>query len=68
MEEVGEEMLAWQCENCPKKGWQDLSPYTHKILRLRQLQQAGYPFEANDLELEEWMDLGRANECLETQG
>lgn len=68
VEEVGEEMLEWQCSNCPKRRWQDLSPYTHKILRLRRLQQAGYPFEANDLELEEWEDLGRANAWLATPG
>jgi len=67
VEEVGEAMLEWQCENCPTRRWQDLHPYTHTLLRLRRLQQAGYPFGADDLELETWIDLGRVNECLGTQ-
>lgn len=66
IEEVGEPMLEWQCRNCPKKRWQDLHPYTLKILKLRRLQKAGYPFGANDLTLEEWEDLGLVNEWLET--
>jgi hypothetical protein len=58
--------LAWSCAHCPKKRPADLNIYTHKLLRLRRLQQAGYPFHANDLTYEEWLDLGRVNECLRT--
>jgi len=56
--------LEWACDNCPKKKAEDLHPYTIKIFRLRWLRQAGYPFEANDLTVEEWMDLGRIEEAL----
>jgi hypothetical protein len=34
-------------------------------LELRRLQQGGYPFEANDLTLEEWQELGVINEIIE---
>jgi len=34
-------------------------------LDIRRLQKAGYPFEANDLTLEEWDDLGTVNELIE---
>jgi hypothetical protein len=34
-------------------------------LELRRLQQGGYPFEANDLTLEEWAELGTINEIIE---
>lgn len=36
-----------------------------KILRLRRLIRAGYPFRANDLSIEEWEDLATANEMIE---
>lgn len=38
--------------------------YTIKMLNLRTLQKAGYPFGANDLTLEEWSDLGQVKEAL----
>lgn len=34
------------------------------MLELRRLQQGGYPFGGNDLELEEWQDLGRVNDLI----
>lgn len=52
------------CRNCPKKRAGDLHPYTVKLLQLRALQQAGYPFDADDLTYDEWLDLGRVNEIL----
>lgn len=42
----------------------DISPWTHHMLELRRLQQGGYPFGGNDLELEEWQDLGRVNDLI----
>ena len=61
----GEEAQEWACENCKTKRPQDLNPYTVKLLRLRQMKNGGYPFEANDLTLEEWIDLGRIAEALD---
>ena len=59
-----EEHLEWTCKNCPKKKPEDLHPYTHKLLRLRRLKLAGYPFGANDLTMEEWFDLGKMEEMM----
>ena len=61
---MGEEMLSWACSQCEKKKEDDLDEYTLKIFRIRHLKMAGYPFRANDLSLEEWEDLGRAEEYL----
>jgi hypothetical protein len=44
----------------------DVSPYAHHILWLRTLQLGRYPFNQNDLSLEEWEDLGQANETIES--
>lgn len=57
--------LEWACENCPKvpRDW-EMSPYTKKMLDNYLLQEAGYPFQPNDLEPEEWLDLGRVKKCL----
>ena len=59
-----EGLLDWTCRNCPKKKAEDLHPYTHKLLNLRMLRMAGYPFRANDLTYEEWLDLGQMEQML----
>jgi len=56
--------MEWACEKCPKKKPDEISPYTWKIIRLYNLQKAGYPLYADDLTLEEWEDLGRVREAL----
>lgn len=61
-----EDNLAWACSVCEKKKAADLHDYTKKLLRLRMLKIAGYPLAADDLTLEEWIDLGRLEQCLET--
>jgi len=38
--------------------------YTLKLLHLSALQKGGYPFSADDLTLEEWVDLGQLKEAL----
>ena len=58
--------LEWACENCQKMRAEDLDPYTIKLLRIHTLREAGYPFRANDLTYEEWLDLGRLEQCLQT--
>lgn len=55
----------WACAHCPKKRSGDLSPYTLKLLDLYSLQRAGYPFRANDMEYQEWLDLGQIRQVLE---
>lgn len=44
-----------------------MSPYTAKLLRVRALRESGYPWEANDLEPEEWMDLVRLDGAISQQ-
>jgi len=56
--------LAWACEHCQKKSYQDLHDYTKKMLNTYGLQQGGYPFRADDLTLTEWCDLGRLAKIL----
>jgi len=58
--------LEWTCKNCQKKRAEDLHPYTLKLLRIRMLREAGYPLCVNDLTYEEWLDLGRLEQCLQT--
>ena len=60
--------LEWACRNCPKNTEADIGEYTGKLLRVRSLRMAGYPLDANDLTLEEWEDLGRIEQWLQTQG
>jgi hypothetical protein len=56
--------MDWACENCPKKRFADLDKYTLKLLNLVALQHGGFPVQADDLTLEEWVDLGRMKETL----
>ena len=60
-------MLVWTCEQCEKRKQSDLSGYTIKMFKIRQLKMAGYPFAANDLTLEEWEDLGQVEESMKWQ-
>lgn len=65
-EEVGEN-LAWTCAQCEKKKARDIHPYTRKMLWLRRLRAAGYPFRRCDLTMEEWEDLARLEDMIRTQ-
>lgn len=65
--EINEAILNWQCSQCEKKKAGQIGEYTWKIFRLRRLRLGGYPLAANDLSMEEWLDLGRAEEFLRHQ-
>ena len=56
--------MAWACENCPKVPDDSLHPYTRKLLDIRCLAAAGFPLTEDMLTYEEWLDLGRVNQCL----
>ncbi|ACL05235.1 hypothetical protein Dalk_3547 [Desulfatibacillum aliphaticivorans] len=58
--------LSWACGKCHKAREEDLHPYTQKLFRIRALQKAGYPFRANDLALEEWLDLAAIEVWINT--
>jgi len=60
------EMVEWSCAHCPKARPEDLHAYTLKLLWIRTLRRAGYPLAADDLTCEEWVDLGRLEQCLQT--
>jgi|LGVF01.1.fsa_nt_gb hypothetical protein len=57
----------WACKDCKKKKPEEISPYTLKLLQIRLLMKGGYPFAANDLSKEDWMDLGVVEQWLHTQ-
>ena len=59
--------LEWACGKCEKNREKDIHPYTAKLLRIRNMRMAGYPFGANDLTFEEWEDLGAIEQWLATQ-
>lgn len=59
--------MAWSCSHCPKKRSSDINPYTEKLLRLVALQRGGYPIAADDLTIEEWIDLGMVKEALNSR-
>ena len=58
--------LDWACKNCKETRAEDIGEYTSKLLRLRTLRMAGYPFRANDFTPEEWQDLGEIERWLQT--
>lgn len=57
LDEFGEAGREWACSRCPQKRWRDIGPYTRKLLRIDTLRQAGYPLGADDLTVDEWMDM-----------
>lgn len=59
------EHLEWACSKCEKKRYDQIHPYTQKIMEIRRLREAGYPFTANSLTLEEWQDLGAYEEIMQ---
>jgi hypothetical protein len=65
-EEYDDAQLAWACAACPKLKSEEIHPYTRKLLDVRNLQKAGFPLDADMLTYEEWLDLGKVNQWLET--
>jgi hypothetical protein len=55
----------WACQVCEEYLRPEaISPWTWHVVFLHQLQRAGYPFQANDLTLEEWLLLGLVQRAL----
>ena len=55
----------WACRACEEYLRPEaISPWTWHLVLLYQLRQAGYPFDANDLTLEEWLLLGLVQRLL----
>jgi hypothetical protein len=65
-QEHDEAELAWACLHCTKLKAEEIHPYTRKLLDIRTLQAAGFPLDADMLTYEEWLDLGKINQWLET--
>lgn len=53
------------CSDCEAREPYEPSAWFHHIRFIYRLQQGGYPFEANDLTLEEWIDVGTLREAIE---
>lgn len=56
------------CETCPSNpevSGQEPSLWFQHIFFLYALQRGGYPFKADDLTIEEWLDIGLLKEELE---
>ncbi len=67
-EEIGsEKFFKWACEKCEKRKSAEIHPWTNHILFLRRLGKAGFPFGKDDLSMNEWLDLGLANEVIESK-
>jgi len=55
----------WACQACTEYLRPEaISPWTWHLVFLHRLQQAGYPFRANDLSLETWLLLGLVHRML----
>jgi hypothetical protein len=54
------------CVACPDNLAYQTSPWFDHIWMIYQMQQAGYPFEKNDLELTEWLALTEMKQAVET--
>jgi len=64
MEECDDSGLEWACAHCKKIQNEEIHPYTQKLMSVRKLSLAGFPLDPEMLTYEEWLDLGRVNECL----
>jgi hypothetical protein len=51
-------MIDSVCQTCELKDPYQPSEWFNHIWRLYELQRGGYPFEKDDLSIEEWTDLG----------
>ncbi len=51
-------MLAFMCSQCEGREKYQPSEWFNHIMFLYGLQRGGYPFRANDLTIDEWLDLG----------
>lgn len=50
----------WACQHCKSIRPEDASSRAQRIAWLRLLQAGGYPFQPDDLAVEDWQDLGQA--------
>ncbi|HHT9137386.1 MAG TPA: hypothetical protein ACFYEK_09115 [Candidatus Wunengus sp. YC60] len=57
--------LEFACKTCEANKEHEPSEWFNHIWFFYALQRGGYPFRANDLTVDEWMDLGLLKEELE---
>jgi hypothetical protein len=53
------------CAGCKRNESKQPGPWFQHIWFLMQLQDGGYPYEKDDLTVEEWLDLGEMRKALE---
>jgi len=56
----------WICAHCGEVTGEKLTPETLRFLVLRALIRAGYPLDKDDLDFEDWLNLGRIEEAIAT--
>ncbi len=56
------------CSQCEHREPYEPSEWFQHIWFLYRLQVSGYPFKANDLTVEEWMDIGMIKDEMEAIG
>ena len=56
----------WICANCRELTGEKLSSSALRLLILRALRRAGYPFEQTDLDFEDWLNLAQIEEMIAT--
>lgn len=54
------------CATCPHSQPAETGPWFNHVWHLYRLQQGGYPFEKNDLDVEEWLGLAELKAAMET--
>lgn len=57
--------LAWACAKCKQARPEEINPYTAHILEMLNLQQGGFPFGPDDLDLNTWRDMGLVKQGLD---
>ncbi len=54
------------CKTCPHNKQFQTSAWFNHIWMIYQLQQGGYPFAKNDLEISEWLAIAEMKQAVET--
>ena len=58
------EHLAYTCGECDKTRLEEVSPRAIFMLSMHRLSKAGFPFDEDTLDLEDWLELGAISEAL----
>lgn len=57
----------WTCSNCPELKLEEIGPETWRLLEIRRLKLAQFPFQPNDLDYVSWQVLASLEEKIEME-